>query len=760
MRKEGYLKKQGGTIKTWKSRYFILDNKSLYYYKDQRSDIPLGLIPLYASHVKRAKEKSTYCFGIEPLVARENVSNPKDANRVYYLVATNEKEMNDWMDTIIQAINLPDTETDRIRRESVLARETSLSMDAVDISDESGINLSAINEDMEVVGESYASESVFDKHLSSIRGDQDDGTRRQSAVDLLEERVSRSSISATDRNLLMKKIKNVGKHLSAWHQAKEREHVQEALVEKEGLMAKLHKGPRGGGIWQFRWVQLKGGRLCYYSPLYWKTRDQNEMHSMISLADCEVIKLDRVDVDPDNNTPVEFADACAEYKFGIMLRNPRKSVCLCARNARRQQSWLQAIQDAIAVENRVAVTLETKVGTLEQLVEQLADEATIDNTFIDTFLMTYRSFTTPQTLFKSLLDRYNNTDGSHESGMPPKLWRKMVLIPRQQHVCSIITQWVTYFYYDFEENEDLHTDCWKFVDVLNADGYENLAGTLAETITTMEKQSAQDGSKKQHLLDAPEPKLPKNLRDPNLGLMDVDSLELARQLCLMELKYFKAIKPYELLNQAWNKEKYKHIARNVLTFINNFNDVSSAISSVIVSEPKIKDRVEVFTKCIQLASHLMQLGDFNAVKAVLAGLSNAAVHRLKHTKSDVPKKFLQTYEELERVMDSDKSHKKYRALLKDAKPPCVPFLGVYLTDLTFIEEGNPDSINDMINFTKRRMIYNVIADIVEYKKHSYNLQEIPQVQAVFGRLPRLTDDEMYSLSLKIEPRGKEHDEIE
>ena len=34
----------------------------------------------------------------------------------------------------------------------------------------------------------------------------------------------------------------------------------------------------------------------------------------------------------------------------------------------------------------------------------------------------------------------------------------------------------------------------------------------------------------------------------------------------------------------------------------------------------------------------------------------------------------------------------YRGWGIGVEPPCVPYLGVYLTDLTFIEDGIPDKV--------------------------------------------------------------------
>ena len=86
------------------------------------------------------------------------------------------------------------------------------------------------------------------------------------------------------------------------------------------------------------------------------------------------------------------------------------------------------------------------------------------------------------------------------------------------------------------------------------------------------------------------------------------------------------------------------------------------------------------------------------------------------------------------------------------------FRGVYLTDLTFIDE-NPDTVNGMINFTKRRLVYSVISKIQQYQQTPYNIQPVDQIIQQLLQVSILDDTTLYNLSLKREPRKAERSEI-
>lgn len=89
--------------------------------------------------------------------------------------------------------------------------------------------------------------------------------------------------------------------------------------------------------------------------------------------------------------------------------------------------------------------------------------------------------------------------------------------------------------------------------------------------------------------------------------------------------------------------------------------------------------------------------------------------------------------------------------------------GVYLTDLTFIEDGIPSVIKrtDLINFAKRAKTADVIRDIQQYQNVPYVLKSVPDLQDYMLSNMQAAGDvhEMYDKSLQVEPREREDEKI-
>eukprot|EP01114_Cavostelium_apophysatum_P022952 TRINITY_DN8485_c0_g1_i2.p2 TRINITY_DN8485_c0_g1~~TRINITY_DN8485_c0_g1_i2.p2 ORF type:complete len:206 (-),score=39.73 TRINITY_DN8485_c0_g1_i2:756-1373(-) len=98
--KQGYLTKQGGVIKNWKKRWFILTKTSqLYYYREKGDLNAAGSIQITdRTLVQEASKKSGRPFSFEISAGPESLTTSKE--RSYLLVASSQAEMDEWMAAI------------------------------------------------------------------------------------------------------------------------------------------------------------------------------------------------------------------------------------------------------------------------------------------------------------------------------------------------------------------------------------------------------------------------------------------------------------------------------------------------------------------------------------------------------------------------------------------------------------------------------------------------------------------------------------
>lgn len=82
-----------------------------------------------------------------------------------------------------------------------------------------------------------------------------------------------------------------------------------------------------------------------------------------------------------------------------------------------------------------------------------------------------------------------------------------------------------------------------------------------------------------------------------------------------------------------------------------------------------------------------------------------------------------------------RNYKVLRGWQQTAEPPCLPFVGVFLTDLVFIEDGNKDKManTNLINFHKRMMISTVIQQMNMFQKKHYDFLPVRQVREFICR---------------------------
>ncbi|XP_059381805.1 rap guanine nucleotide exchange factor 1-like isoform X8 [Carassius carassius] len=350
--------------------------------------------------------------------------------------------------------------------------------------------------------------------------------------------------------------------------------------------------------------------------------------------------------------------------------------------------------------------------------------------YCEAFLTTYRTFITPEDLIKKLHYRYTRFCHS------PDTFRKrvskntfFVLVRVVDELCLV------------ELTEDILRQLMDLVFRLVCNGELILARVLRKNI--LDKVEQKRLLRHMHML---KPLAARGVSARPGTLHDFRSHEIADQLTLLDAELFYKIEIPEVL--LWAKEQNEEKSPNLTQFTEHFNNMSYWVRSIIIQQEKAQDREKLLLKFIKIMKHLRKLNNFNSYLAILSALDSAPIRRLEWQK--------QTSEGLEEyctLIDSSSSFRAYRAALADVEPPCIPYLGLILQDLTFVHLGNPDFIDGKVNFSKRWQQFNILDSMRRFQQVHYELKRNEDIVSFFNDFSdHLAEEALWELSLKIKPR--------
>ncbi|XP_073849815.1 ras-specific guanine nucleotide-releasing factor 2 isoform X5 [Macaca fascicularis] len=211
----------------------------------------------------------------------------------------------------------------------------------------------------------------------------------------------------------------------------------------------------------------------------------------------------------------------------------------------------------------------------------------------------------------------------------------------------------------------------------------------------------------------------------------LSAMELAEQITLLDHVIFRSIPYEEFLGQGWMKLDKNERTPYIMKTSQHFNDMSNLVASQIMNYADVSSRANAIEKWVAVADICRCLHNYNGVLEITSALNRSAIYRLKKTWAKVSKQTKALMDKLQKTVSSEGRFKNLRETLKNCNPPAVPYLGMYLTDLAFIEEGTPNFTEEgLVNFSKMRMVtqYLLDKDLI------------------------IDEDTLYELSLKIEPR--------
>ncbi|KAJ5907891.1 hypothetical protein N7495_000573 [Penicillium taxi] len=386
-------------------------------------------------------------------------------------------------------------------------------------------------------------------------------------------------------------------------------------------------------------------------------------------------------------------------------------------------------------------------GSLRALIEKLtAHQSTPDAMFVSTFYLTFRLFATPLEFAEALADRFEYIGETPHASAPVRLrvynvfkgWLESHWRHDRDNVALdfIVIFAKTRLMGDLPSAGKRLLELTEKVSTAHGPVVPRLVSSIGKTNTALALYVHPDTPLPSPILGKKEVNLLKQWKigDASITILDFDPLELARQFTIKESRIFCSILPEELLDLEWTR-KSGSLAVNVRAMSTLSTDLTFLVADSILYFEEPKKRAATIKHWVKIANKCLELNNYDTLMAIICSLNLSMISRLKRTWEIVSQKTKNSLEYLRTIMDVSRNSKLLRQRLQNHVPPCLPFVGTYLTDLTFVDQGNQalrslptdDGSMAVINFDKHMKTARIISELQRFQI-PYRLSEIPELQ--------------------------------
>jgi son of sevenless-like protein len=110
--------------------------------------------------------------------------------------------------------------------------------------------------------------------------------------------------------------------------------------------------------------------------------------------------------------------------------------------------------------------------------------------------------------------------------------------------------------------------------------------------------------------------------------------------------------------------------------------------------------------------------------AVQSGLNSSAVYRLTDAWEQISENHTLRRDAAVKLLSSENNSKRMRETMNkvyEKGEPCSPYIGIFLRDLVYTEDGNPTYIDGRINFLKCITTHALMHQILRFQNRNYNV---------------------------------------
>ncbi|KAH6702178.1 guanine nucleotide exchange factor LTE1 [Verticillium dahliae] len=252
-------------------------------------------------------------------------------------------------------------------------------------------------------------------------------------------------------------------------------------------------------------------------------------------------------------------------------------------------------------------------------------------------------------------------------------------------------------------------------------------------------------------------------------ILAFDSEILAQQFTLIEKDALNEIDWKELIEMGW-KNATNNDSRSWVDFLRNtdahgvevviarFNIMVKWACSEIVLTQNIEERARCIIKFIHLAAHCHRFRNFATMSQIAIALTSQEVARLSKTWAMVPRRDMQTLQELELLVSPTRNFHNLRAEMEGGSDSgCIPFVGIYTHDLLFnaqrpSEIASSPTTAPLVNFERCRYAATIVKTLLRLLEAS-TLYQFQPVEGITERclwMGALTDEEIRRHSESLE----------
>ena len=128
---------------------------------------------------------------------------------------------------------------------------------------------------------------------------------------------------------------------------------------------------------------------------------------------------------------------------------------------------------------------------------------------------------------------------------------------------------------------------------------------------------------------------------------------------------------------------------------------------------------------------------------------------MKNTWAKLSKKSINFLDRINKFCSGAQCYKIIRNEIFKCKGPYVPYIGILLKQLTYIEEKKYIIDNNNINIDKLTELNKTIAKFFEFKKYKYNFDKPKNLEVLSHANPK-SEDEIEDIIKQIEPKLEIH----